>query len=68
MQCLEDVSALVTMPRTLWKSISQLAGQHGRDPIDEIVYRLAESLDMDIVVEIKATAIPKNKPKNDDAE
>ena len=49
----EDAKAFVTMPRTLWVDISQSAGQHGRDPIDEIVYRLAASLDHDIVVEVK---------------
>ena len=56
----EDAKALVTMPRVVWEGIGLSAGQSGRDPIDEIVFRLAESLDVDIVIETKLKAIPKD--------
>ena len=65
MQKLGDAKALVSMPREVWDGISESAGQHGRDPIEEIVYRLAASLDHDIVIEVKTKVVPKLESNRD---
>ena len=61
MHDLGDASALVTMPRETWIGLSESAGRNGHDVIDEIVYRLAASLDQDIIIETKVRAVPKDK-------
>jgi len=56
---------LVRMPRPVWETLSEKCAESGRDLVEEVIYRLADSLDKDLIVTITTTLLPKREDKSD---
>ena len=61
---------LVRMPYSVWQALSEQCAKSGRDPVEEVIYRLTDSLDKDLTVTITTKLLPKgeNKPDQSDQE
>ena len=52
---------LVRMPREVWEALSEKCAESGRDPVEEVIYRLTESLDKDLIVTITTKLLPRGR-------
>ena len=55
---------LVRMPRSVWEVLSEKCAESGRDPVEEVVYRLTDSLDKDLIVTVTTILLPKREDKS----
>ena len=59
---------LVRMPRQVWEDLLEKCAKSGRDPVEEVIYRLTDSLDKDLIVTITTKLLPKGDNKSEQSD
>ena len=65
MQNQDYADLLVRMPRPVWQALLDKCTESGREPVEEVVYRLTQSLDKELIVTITTTLLPKGENKSE---